>query len=229
MKIDIESTMRKEARFQAELYCVLRGFIARMDAFPEWVPTDVFVEPTIPQLMGKNGSDARESKKRADLTLVAEDWSTKVQKPVLVIECKQRKIPTSNLRRYYGDALAQAEDYARAIECQRYAVYDGHNFILMQVSDPFLIGISEWPIAALTDHFARNLWHALLETNEEMKYQYLTPFLRHSDLEPWKPVVAGLIEDAMLRQAKAIGMDYPKHEAKANSQERARRYLKMID
>ena len=61
-----------------------------------------------------------------------------------------------------------------------------------------------------------------------MKLQYLTPFLKSLDMEPWEPVIPGLIEDAMMREYTAYGLVYPVKEAKINSQKRAKRFLKMF-
>lgn len=227
MNIDIDLTMKKEARFQGELYCVLRRFISEIGAFPELVPSDVYIEPSIPQL-AQSEEEQEKARKRADIVLIAKEFSTGSQKPVLVIECKQRKIPVSNLRKHYGDALEQAEEYARLIDCKMYATYDGHTFILMQLKDPYLIGISQWPVHKLGKFFAKQLWHFLLEPQKEIRVQYYESFIKNPDLEPWIPVIPGLIQDAMMRESKVSGFDYPVEEAKANSQERANRYLSLI-
>jgi len=232
--LDITATKVKEIYIQAELYRLLRDYVIghivghrRIGAsgpVPPWYPKDVLIEATI-----RDGEETKE----ADIVLLTsrqlEDGSPEV-KPALVIEVKSRRI--SRLSVSYGAYLKQAFNYAALIDCSNYAVYDGKNFILMQLTEPYMVGFTDFAIGHNQDEDddnIGNIWWAARVLSEEPQIQAIRGLAYHSDINIWRKVIPVLIRQAYQRSVRMSGKEPSPENIEETGQRLGKKWLDKQD
>ena len=157
----------------------------------ELYPWDVLIEASA------TGDESPKPKDRADIVLLGKkDDETKI---LLVIEMKKpvAGTPTKGFKK----ALEQAFGYAKQLDCNYYAVYDGDTIIIMQRQHPFLVGLAQRYIRSdeqSLDKFALEFWSMAHYLNSTESVEIPTKFFRmHKQYySRWKKTIRFLIKDA---------------------------------
>lgn len=198
----VDSSRNKEIYIQAELYRLLKNVCSHpaqkqpihgSNITSSWEPHDVLIEPTIIPERNKN--------KEADLLLIGRTREPPLKtRPILIIEVKKRRL--SQLSKYYRRYLRQAYDYAHAIDCRCYSVYDGNTWIIMQIAEPYLIAFFQKRIGV--NHkddiiFSEKLWNIAGSVQDAFQNAPIGEFSKHDDFLPWKKVLHSFLRDAFQR------------------------------
>ncbi len=228
--LDISATKAKEIYIQAELYRLLRNKAIHLQRIiprgpvPAWSAKDVLIEATIRD-DGKT--------KEADIVLLTSlqlEFDRVKIKPALVIEIKTRKF--SRLSVSYGAYLRQAYNYTVMIGCSNYAVYDGKNFILMQLAEPYMIGFTDFSTGRDEKEDIKNIgkiWHAARILSENFQTEALPDFKYHSDIDLWRKTIPVLIRQAFQRNARRSGREPTLEEVEKTGERLGKKWLEMHD
>lgn len=139
--------MSQEPTVRADLYRVLTNSIKWGIFLGNYRISNVAVEYSI-------------DGKKADLVIFRQ-MTNPPDSAFLVIETKARRIyPSLTLAR----ATKQAMNYSKKLTCRYFAVYDGWNFLLFEMSSPYLIKVSNF--LHMDESVARNLLYGLLEFDQ---------------------------------------------------------------
>ena len=142
-------SMSREPAIRAELYRVLKNSIERDISFGDSRISGLAVEYPI-------------DGKKADLVVFYQYNLLPAEYAFLIIETKgRRKYPATPLAK----ATRQAMKYAEKLNSIFFAVYDGWNFLLFEMSRPYLIKLSNF--LRIDESIARNLLLGLLEFRQK--------------------------------------------------------------
>jgi hypothetical protein len=97
------------------------------------------------------------------------------------------------------------DDYARLVNSNLYAIYDGNIFVLMQMAFPFLIGLEKFDIyddELKASTFARNLWDITLANWKGAAKGPVKPFDNYSVFLHWKSTLRIIVKDAYIRKTR---------------------------
>ena len=158
--------MSREPAIRAELYRVLSNAIERDISFGGYTISSPAVEYPI------NG-------KKVDLVVFYQYIQLPTDYTFLVIETKgRRKYPAAPLAK----ATKQVMNYAKKLNSIFFAVYDGWNFLLFEMSRPYLIKLSNF--LHIEESIARNLLLGLLEFRQK-RYEAKTLDLLPKVADGW--------------------------------------------
>ncbi len=228
--LDIEATKSKEIYIHAELYRILQNVakepppLLRFSS-GSWTPSETLIEATI--------REDETSVKKADLVLMVKrtgSYGRVDRKPALVIEVKMRRY--NRLSQSYGAFLKQAFKYAEKIDCYYYSVYDGRTFIYMQFGEPYLIGLSDYPLDSSETkkrEFAERIWSAACLTASGVQQGILKDFVFHSDFDSWKKSVPKFIGQAYRRNAMRSGWAPTSESVNEASSQFARKWSELYE
>jgi len=135
--------------------------------------------------------------KRADLVIVGRYYDQRAV--LLVVECKQR--PLTSFGRSYGNAAKQAWHYAKKLNSQFFAVYDGWLIFIFRLQHPYLVGVYNAELEKeLTDSMAAELLVGLMEYQYSNKSERLTRLPKPRDPELLKQRILPSIAKSVVRQ-----------------------------
>jgi hypothetical protein len=94
--------------------------------------------------------------------------------------------------------------------CPNYAVYDGKNFIMMQLTYPYLIGFTDFSIGHTQREDDENIsrtWHAARILSKMTQTEAFPNLRYHSDINIWRRTIPVLIRQAFQRSARKSGLE----------------------
>lgn len=145
--------MKQEPMIRADFYRALTNSISR----GMWGQA-IYGEMIKGHKISKIAVEYPVNGKKADLVVFRQLKQGKDNYPFLVIETKGRRIyPALSLAR----ACKQAMNYAKKLNSNFFAVYDGWNFLLFEIKYPYLIKVSNF--LQVDDYIARDILSGLLE------------------------------------------------------------------